>query len=148
MRPFERFSALRLSAAVLLLALAACSGDSSEPKSSGAVLTPELAADGPLHGIVMVASAKADGSYSDPQLAFTTDDTEVTAILPFGDAVETGAALTVHWYSWSSFDKREELFSHEIAVGPGGHAFSQGVSAKGLAPGVYETVAKLGEREV
>ncbi len=147
MRPIERFRGLCLSVA-MLFALAACSGDTAKERSSGPVLTPQLGADGPLHGIVMVASSRADGTYGDPQLAFTTDDTEVTAIVPFGDEAESGGALTIHWYSWSSFDKREELFSHEMEVGPVGHAFSQGVSAKGLAPGVYETVAKLGEREV
>ena len=135
-------------AAAFFLVLAACSGDPTAPGEASEQLTPDLRPDGPLQGVVLVSEAKPDGSFSDPQLAFTTDDTEVTAIVTLGSEVEEASKLTIEWSSWSSFDKREPLFSHEIAVGPGGHAFSQGVSAKGLAPGVYETVATLGEREV
>lgn len=107
-----------------------------------------LQPDGPLRGLAIVAEASSDGSFSDPQLAFTTDDTQVTAVVGLGDDIQEGSTLTIVWYRLVGVDGRERLFSHEIAVGPGGQAFSQGVAEGGLAPGLYETVATLGERQV
>lgn len=107
-----------------------------------------LQPDGPLRGLGLVAEASDDGSFSDPQLSFTTDDTLATAIVGLGDDVPEDATLTVAWYRLVGVDGREHLFSHEIPIGPGGHAFSQGMAEGGLAPGLYETVATLGDRQV
>ncbi len=58
------------------------------------------------------------------------------------------ATLTVAWYRLAGIGQRKHLFSHAIPVGPGALAYSQGVAKGGLAPGLYETVATLGERQV
>jgi hypothetical protein len=84
----------------------------------------------------------------DPRLGFTTDDKSATAVVGLGVDVPEGATLTVAWYRLRGVDGREHLFSHKIVVGPGGLARSQGVAPKGLAPGQYETVATMGERQV
>ncbi len=107
-----------------------------------------LQPDGPLRGLALVREAREDGSFADPQLAFTTDETEATAVVGLGDDLPVDATLTVAWYRLTGIDGREHLFSHEIPIGPGGHAFSQGVAEGGLAPGLYETVASLDGRQV
>lgn len=107
-----------------------------------------LQPDGPLRGLALVTEAREDGSFTAPQLTFTTDDTEATAVVGLGNDIRENAKLTVDWYRLVGIDGREHLFTHEIAVGPGGHAFSQGLAERGLAPGLYETVATLGDRLV
>jgi len=87
------------------------------------------------------------GSVVAPRLAFTTRDKQATAVIGLGSDAPA-AELTVAWYRLTGIEGREHLFSHEIAVGPGALAYSQGIAEGGLAPGLYETVATLGERQV
>ena len=133
-----------------IVTLAACgSGDSKGDSKSGAgdpgvdQSKPLLQGDGPLHGIAMAARAPAGVSPVAPSLLFTTEHTEATAVVGLGPDVPEDGTLTVAWYRLAGPDRREYLFSHRITVGPGGRALSQGVSATGLAPGMYETVATL-----
>jgi len=137
--------------ALFLLALGTACGESGDDAEVGPTATaakPMLQPDGPLRGLALVGEASDDGSYSDPQLSFTTEDTQATAVVGLGDDVPEESTLTVAWYRLVGLDGRQHLFSHQIVVGPGGQAFSQGVAQAGLAPGVYETVATLGERQV
>lgn len=87
------------------------------------------------------------GSVVGPRLAFTTRDKQATAVIRLGKDAPEGT-LTVAWYRLAGAGRREHLFSHRIRVGPGALAFSQGVAKGGLAPGLYETVASLDERQV
>jgi hypothetical protein len=97
--------------------------------------------------MVLAKGVNERGSIVAPRLTFTTRDKQATAVIGLGvDAPE--ATLTVAWYRLAGTDRREHLFSHEIRVGPGALAYSQGVAKGGLAPGLYETVARLGERQV
>lgn len=146
-RPWRRW----LFVVPLLLVAAACSGGGtgSQPSDPSAdESTPMLQPDGPLRGLALVAEANRDGTFTEPQLTFTTNDTEATAVVGLGTDVQEDATLTVGWYRLAGLDGREPLFTHEIPVGPGGHAFSQGVAGAGLAPGLYQTVATLGDRQV
>lgn len=83
-----------------------------------------------------------------PRLVFTTDDTEVAAVIGLAEGVQEGSTLAVTWSSMSGIDEREVLFTHDIPVGPGGEAVSIGVAETGLAPGRYEVAAALGEDSV
>lgn len=137
----------------LALVAAACSGeaapegpDRSSGSEPGAGASFRLR-DGALHGVRMTNEVAADGSAA-PALRFTTDDTTLTALVSLGAEVDPGAAISISWYRLTAIDERELLLTHEIAVGPGGEAFSQGVSPSGISPGIYEIVATLGEAEV
>ena len=140
---------------LLLGALTACSvsedaarKDDPVGSSSGVDESkPRLQPDGPLRGMVLTKGVNEKGSVVAPRLAFTTRDKQATAVIGLGiDAPE--ATLTVAWYRLAGANRREHLFSHRIPVGPGALAYSQGVAAGGLAPGLYETVATLGKRQV
>ena len=140
-------------ALTLAVVVVACSGGVDEPTGGSAAGTGELAPvsqpDGPLRGLVLTtADIAEDGSSTPPRLAFTTGDTQVTALVGLGGEVPEGSGLTVSWYRRTGFDGRELLFAQDITIGPGGSAFSEGLAPGGLAPGVYETVATLAEREV
>jgi hypothetical protein len=129
--------------------LAACSGEPDPSGSSGVDQTkPFLQPDGPLRGFIMATGIADDGSIGDPRFEFTTDDREATALLGLGDNVPEDSTLTVAWYRFDGPGEREHLFSHQIRIGPGGYAFSQGIAAGGLAPDLYETVATMGEWQV
>ena len=149
-------ASMRLRPALsLAIVLAACSGGASAPPGGATgsgtgvdASTPMVQADGPLRGLVLTEELAKDGSATAPRLSFTTEDQRVTALVGLGSDVGTGSTLRVAWYRLTEIDGREELFTHEIPVGPGGSAFSEGLAAGGLAPGVYLTVATLGEREV
>ena len=109
---------------------------------------PRLQPDGPLHGLVLT-SAPIDAETSlNPRLSFTTQDTQAIAVVTLGADVPAGSTLTIHWFRVAGDDGHEFLFSHEISVGPRGRAFSQGSAPDGLAPGLYETVATLGDWQV
>lgn len=101
-----------------------------------------LQSDGPLRGISFTGHVERENPIIRPTLSFTTQDTEVTAMIGLGDVGE-GATLIVTWYRTTGIDGREALFSHEIAVGSGGLAFSQAVAPNGLAAGIYDTAATL-----
>jgi hypothetical protein len=105
--------------------------------------------DGPLLGIATVAR-RPSGLVVEPQAGFTTDDTEATVLISLADDVDADAdaTLTVSWYVRTAPNERQLLFEHAIVVGPTGLAWSQGVAPTGLAPGVYETVAALGDHAV
>lgn len=148
----------RFLAALWLLLAVACSG--SDPASSpegpeeraGALevdgSAPPLHPDGLLRGIAFGDRLRPDGSIAGPRLGFTTEDTVVTAVVGLGAGVAEGSTLAIAWYRLVGIDGREHLFTHEVTVGPGGLAFSEGVADTGLAPGVYETVAFLDDRQV
>jgi hypothetical protein len=136
---------------MLVLSAAACSNDGT-PEDSGGATGPEVNApfrlrDGALLGVMLTADPVEDG-LADPRLVFTTDDTQVTALVVLGDDIEQGAMLSIVWSSLVGIDDGEVLFTHDVAVGPGGEAFSVGVAETGLAPGRYEVVATLGDAEV
>jgi hypothetical protein len=140
--------------AVVLLLAAACSGADDGQRDDAPSATgvdeskPPLRPDGPLRGLVMATGIAQDRSLIDPRLGFATDDKAATAIVGIGLDVSDGATLTVAWYRLRGVDGREHLFSHKIVVGPGGLAHSEGVAGKGLAPGLYETVATMRNRQV
>jgi hypothetical protein len=145
-------------AVVCALLVAACSGGSPDRTGASAgdgrggprvdESKPPLRPDGPLRGLVMATGIGQDRALIDSRLAFATDDKAATAVVGLGTDVPDRATLTVAWYRLKGVAGREHLFSHKIIVGPGGRAHSQGVAQKGLAPGVYETVATMGERQV
>lgn len=149
---------VRILATLWLAFAVACSGaapteergGSGEPAGAFRVDASRapLQPDGPLRGISFGDRLRADGSIVRPRLGFTTEDTLVTAVVGLGADVAEGSTLTIAWYRLVGVDGREPLFSHEVAVGPGGLAFSEGVADGGLAPGLYETVAFLGDRQV
>jgi hypothetical protein len=115
------------------------------PTSAGGVAsTVPLQPDWPLGGIWLASGLDSDGAIVDPRLAFSTDDVEVAAVVALGADVPGGATLLVEWFA-VGIDERVPLFTHEIAVGPGGLAVSRGAAPGGLAPGFYEVVATLGE---
>lgn len=147
--PITRTTSLFL----LLFALTACAGSEEAARkdqsdsSSVDESKPRLQSDGPLRGVVLAKGVNKQGSIVGPRLAFTTRDKQATAVIGLGrDAPK--ATLTVAWYRLVGAGGRQHLFSHKIRVGPGALAFSQGVAKGGLAPGLYETVATLGERQV
>jgi hypothetical protein len=109
---------------------------------------PPLQPDGALRGIAFGDRLRPDGGVARPRLGFTTEDTVVTAVVGLGSEVAEGSTLAVAWYRLVGVDGREHLFTHEVTVGPGGIAFSEGVADTGLAPGLYETVAFLDGRQV
>lgn len=132
---------------VMLLSAAACGGEAGRGPGvdeSRSWLQP----DGPLRGLVMAKRVTGKQTIDDPRFAFTADDKEAVAVVTLGSDTSEGATLTMAWYRLAGVDGREHLFSHEIQVGPGGMAYSQGVAPGGLAPGIYEVVATLGERQV
>ena len=137
---------------LVALLLVACdgggAGDERTQQSHGDPTEAALRPDGPLRGLGLTERMPDGGSPIAPRLAFTTLNRQVTAVVALGRDVPEGSTLTVAWYRLAGGDEREHLFSHEIAVGPGGRGLSQGVSETGIAPGVYETVAKLGEWQV
>lgn len=139
--------------ALALILAAACSGGAPDATGgSGAAVgsfseTDALQSDGSLRGVALTGHVDRSGPAIQPTLTFTSDDTEATAVIGLGDVPE-GSTLTVTWYGLTGVAERDLLFSHEIAVGPGGRAFSQGIAAGGLAPGMYETVATMGDQLV
>lgn len=140
--------AIRTTSAVALILAAACTGGApdatgaSDPGVAGFSETDTLQPDGPLRGVAFTGHVDREDPKIRPTFAFTTKDTEVTAVIGLGDVGE-GSTLVVTWYRVAGSDQREELFSQEIAVGPGGRAFSQAVAPNGLAPGIYDTGARL-----
>lgn len=134
------------------LVLVACggggAGDERAQRSPVNEAKAALQPDGPLRGLGLTERMPDGGSPIAPRLAFTTRNRQVAAVVVLGRDVPEGATLTVAWYRFAGPDEREHLFSHEIAVGPGGRGLSQGVSETGIAPGVYETVATLDEWQV
>ncbi len=140
----------RLLPLVLIFASACSGGDpgpsdqSTEPVQSSTAfsLDDALQPDGPLRGIAFTGHVDREDPKVRPTLSFTTEDTEVTAVIGLGD-VDEGSTVVVTWYRVAGLEEREELFSHEITVGQGGRAFSQGVAPNGLAPGIYDTEATM-----
>ena len=119
------------------------SGDSSDADEENEGLAVDaLQSDGPLRGVSFAGQVEREAPVPQPTLSFTTNDTEVTAVIGLG-AIEGNSTLVVTWYRSGGFDEREMLFSHQIAVGAGGLAFSQAVAPAGLAPGIYDTEATL-----
>jgi hypothetical protein len=160
-RPYDRgkllsrrgWTAIVAFVAVLLVACSGGAADrtkasASRPDSGVDESKPPLRPDGPLRGLVMATGIGQDRALIDPRLAFATGDKAATAVVGLGTDVPDRATLTVAWYRLRGVAGREHLFSHRIIVGPGGRAHSQGVAQKGLAPGVYETVATMGDRQV
>ncbi len=138
-------------ALMLVLSAAACSND-APPDDPGRPTGPEENApfrlrDGALLGVMLTADP-VEGGQAEPRMIFTTDDTQVTALVVLGDDVPAGATLLIAWSSVQGIDDGEVLFTHDVPVGPGGEAFSVGVSETGLAPGRYEVAATLGDAEV
>jgi hypothetical protein len=133
---------------VAMLLAAACGGQppntvaGTSNASGGFSVTDALQPDGPLRGVVFTSHVDRKNPKVHPALAFTTKDTEVTAVIGLGD-VAKGPTVTVTWYRVEGLAQRHELFAHEIAVKPGGLAFSQAVAPNGLAPGIYDTVATM-----
>ncbi len=72
---------------------------------------------------------------------------EVNAFLTLGSKVEGDELLVVDWYRLQGNGERVHLFTHEIEGVPG-RARSQGLAREGLEPGIYETVATLGDLQV
>jgi hypothetical protein len=91
----------------------------------------------------MIPGVGQPGLALEPQLLFSTEDTSAVAVVVVGDDAPAEGSLSVAWYLLTGVDDREPLFTHEIAVGQGGRAFSEGVAPDGLAPGLYEVVATL-----
>lgn len=133
---------------VLLLLAPACGEESpntvdrTNSASSGFSVTNALQPDGPLRGIAFTRDVDRKDPNVRPTLRFTTDDTEVTAVIGVGD-VAKGSTVTVSWYRVEGLEKRHALFTHRIAVESGGVAFSQAVAPKGLAPGIYDAAATM-----
>ncbi len=133
---------------VLILA-SACSGGSPDPSgesdgvSNAFSVTDALQPDGPLRGIAFTGHVNRESPKVRPTLTFTTQDAEVTAVIGLAD-LDEGSTVVVSWYRVAGLEEREALFTHEIAVGPGGgQAFSQAVAPTGLAPGIYDTEATM-----
>jgi hypothetical protein len=155
----SRRSRLRVRVFVLTLTLVAgaCSsaGSPGEEAASGspdgtATMdedAPFRLSDGALLGAMLTTDPVEDAS-ARPGLVFTTDDTEVAAIVSLGEEVEEGSTVSFTWSSLSGIDEREALFTHDVQVGPGGEAVSVGVAEDGLAPGRYEVAVELGEASV
>lgn len=136
-------------AAVWLLAIlivASCGGGNDEASRAGTPSKPALASDGPLSILVVSAAVGPGGEPVDVRPGFTPADKEVNAVVFVGEDVEEGATLDISWYRTG--DGRRLLFTHELEAAPIGRARSQGVASTGLAPGAYEVVATLGERQV
>lgn len=135
----------------LALIVVACSRGGVTADGSGPAeifdATDVLQSDGPLRGVALTGYEDRSNPAFRPALTFTSDDVEATAVVALGE-VPAGATLDVTWYRVAGDGERDFLFSHEIAVESGGAAFSQGVAAGGLAPGMYETVATMGDRLV
>lgn len=140
---------------LLSVAVSACAGGGG---SGAPADTPRgddesaaiLEADGPLGGVLLTAAPAGNRrSGPAPRLTFTTADTELYAVTALGNEVDEGSTLSVAWYRLEGDGTRALLFRHELPVdAAGGRAVSQGVAKGGLAPGMYETVATLGEHEV
>ena len=140
----------RLVPLVLIFAFA-CSGGSTDASDESAdpdkgstafSLDGSLQPDGPLRGIGFTGHVDREAPKIRPTLSFTTEDTEVTAVIGLGD-LDEGSTVVVTWYRVAGLQQREALFSHEITVDQGGRAFSQGVAPTGLAPGIYDTEATM-----
>jgi hypothetical protein len=131
--------------------LGACGGSDDDASDADSPPVDEskplLAPDGPLHGLILANGVERDGAIREPRVTFTTLDESATAVVPLGKDVPGGAKLTIAWYR-VTLRSRNHLFSHTVVVGPGGVAYSEGVAPAGLAPGTYETVAQLAERQV
>ncbi len=151
-------TARRLIAVALVFAGCAGGTPTETPRATGGKTgsgpvvdeaKPRLHPDGPLRGLILATALEADGSITEPRLGFTTGDTKATAVIGLGPDVPEDARIVVAWYRLTAVEGgRNHLFSHEIDVGPGGLAYSEGVAGSGLAPGLYETVATLGEHQV
>jgi hypothetical protein len=139
---------------LLLAVAAACTGSSDAPATGetsggggGDVEVDEsklpLQPDGPLRGLAMLSEAPETGVAIEPRLQFSSEDSAAVAVVVVGDDAPAGGSLSVSWYLLTGVDNREPLFTHEIAVGQGGLAFSEGLAPDGLAPGLYEVVATL-----
>jgi hypothetical protein len=135
------------SAALLLGACGGSTDASDEDRPAVDESKPVLTPDGPLRGLILASEVRPDGSIHEPRVTFTTLDERATAVVALGDDVPDGVKLTIDWYR-VALRSRSHLFSQTIVVGPGGVAFSEGVARAGLAPGTYETVAHLAERQV
>jgi hypothetical protein len=134
-----------------MLLAAGCAGDSSqEPADRGAdPATAPLESDPPLVGVIMAADPRqAPDDDLERRLAFTSGDTAAYAIVPvMPDA--PGGVVAVAWYRTTADGGRRLLFTHEVAVSAvGGRVVSEGLAPGGLAPGLYETVATLGDKQV
>ena len=123
-------------------------GDGPGRISCGRRVKAMLQPDGPIRGVALAQHATKDGTFSNLELVFTTADQTAVAVIPLGDTAPHDGSLLVAWYRLSGTGERQFLFSATIRVGPGGRAFSQAVAERGLAPGIYEVVAQLGQRQV
>lgn len=132
----------------LVLVVGACTGGAEPSSPSADEAIRMLQADGPLGAVVIATGVGPDGSILEPRPGYSTEDTQVTAFVSLSEETPTGSTLTVTWFDVSGPGQREKLFSHRIDVEPGQLVFSEGVAARGLAPGLYETVARLGEWKV
>lgn len=145
--------AIRWMLTFVLIFAAACSSRASDatggsdPAVGGFDEADMLRPDAPLRGLALTRHIGRSDPAIRPTLAFTSDDTVATAVIGLGNVPE-GSALTVTWYRLTGIDERDLLFSQEIAVGPGGRAYSQGIAAGGLTPGTYDTVATMDDHLV
>jgi hypothetical protein len=131
----------------LVLVVGACTGGAEPSSPSADEAIPMLQSDGPLGAVVIATGVGPRGSI-EPRPGYSTEDTQVTAFVSLSEETPTGSTMTVTWFGVSGPGQREELFSHRIDVEPGQLVFSEGIAARGLAPGLYETVARLGEWKV
>lgn len=135
-----------------VLAVFAASGGglagASAPAGAGKA-TPYLQPDGPLRGVMMTGPLPDAGPPADWRLAFSTIDRGATAVIGLDSRAPEGVKLRVAWYRLEGPGKRTRLFTHRLKVRAGGGlALSRGVAERGLAPGTYEVVARMGDREV
>lgn len=146
-------------AIVVALAAAGCSsgGGVSETGETGAPTaetgTPAVDTGPPPGGdgidsgpIMVVATAHdvgADGAPVDPALEFASDDEQITVVVLVGE-VEPGVPLEVAWTWLDGPDGEQPLFEHDIDVGVGDAAYSQGVASAPLAAGRYRATVSLG----
>lgn len=148
MNAFSRTSLLVLPA--LVLVCAACGGgESGTADESGGEAAAVFERDGPLSA-VLITDAQVEGRRSSvvPRIALTSADTSVYGVVMLADDAPEGSTVTFAWYRVSG-GSRKELFTHDIPTPRGGGGVvSEGVAPEGLAPGIYETVATLGEHRV
>ena len=114
----------------------------SAPTSGEFSITDALQPDGPLRGIAFTGHVDREDPKVRPTLAFTTRDTEVTAVIGLGD-VEEGSTVVVTWYRVRDGGTRGALLARDRRRAWGGQAFSQAVAPTGLAPGIYDTEATM-----
>lgn len=139
----------RLALLIVLWAVAAaCTGDGAPGYEGGPAaasgaegLRAPMTPAGPIRGLLL-GDAFVDGVVEGQRLAFTPEDTRAIGVVWLGGEVEPGSTLGVTWFRGFG-EAREELFTHEIPVGPDAIAFSEGVAPSGLAPGFYEIEASL-----